>query len=93
VKKRILAWVLLVGFVLLLLNILLFRFYLELSSIVYIIIIVAFLLTGGNMFRHDGKHDEINENDLSGTGQNDRCGSDDQKDCGKNPTDRKDNEM
>ena len=48
-KKRIVAWVLLAGFVLLLLNILVFRFYWQLSAVAYFIIMFAFLLTNGRL--------------------------------------------
>ncbi len=42
--KRILAWVLLGGFVLLLLNVMFIKFYWELSMVIYLIIAFAFLL-------------------------------------------------
>lgn len=56
-KRRIIAWALLAGFVLLLLNILIFRFYLELCSAAYIIIVMAFVLTGGNLFSAKPEND------------------------------------
>jgi hypothetical protein len=46
-KRRIIAWILLIGFVLLLLNLLVFKVYLELFSILYIIIFVAFIFLQG----------------------------------------------
>jgi hypothetical protein len=42
--KKIMAWVLLAGFVLLLLNIMFFKYYLQLSLVVYIIISFGYLL-------------------------------------------------
>ncbi len=43
-KRRILAWVLLAGFVLLLLNIMFIKFYWQLSMVLYLLIAFAFLL-------------------------------------------------
>ncbi|NLL05058.1 MAG: hypothetical protein GX270_04560 [Clostridiaceae bacterium] len=43
-KKRIIAWVILIGFVLLILNILIFKKFLEASFIIYIAISAYFLL-------------------------------------------------
>jgi hypothetical protein len=43
-KKRVFAWVLLVCFIALLLNIVVFKFYWELSVVVYLFIIFTFLL-------------------------------------------------
>lgn len=57
-NKRVFAWILLIAFVLLLLNILVFRVYWELFMIVYIIIVVAFILSGGKLFRQDGSEDD-----------------------------------
>ncbi len=48
-KKRIFAWVLLAGFVLLILNLFVFKFYWQLSMVVYLIIVFAFLLTNGKL--------------------------------------------
>lgn len=48
-KKRILAWVLLIGFVLLIINLLTFRLYLEVSLIIYTIVALTFVfLNMGN---------------------------------------------
>lgn len=46
--KRVLAWILLVGFALLLANIMFFRFLLELSIMLYIVVAVVFLFTMSN---------------------------------------------
>ncbi len=43
--KRVLAWILLVGFVLLIVNILTFKFLLGPSVMVYILVVVLFLFT------------------------------------------------
>lgn len=47
--KRVFAWILLIGFVLLVLNILTFQFFLTQSIFVYIIVIVIFLFTNKPM--------------------------------------------
>jgi hypothetical protein len=43
--KRIMAWVLLVGFVFLLLNIAIFRFYWEISILIYLVVAIWFIFT------------------------------------------------
>lgn len=43
-KKRIIAWVLLAGFVFLILNILIFKIFTELSFLVYLVIVAYFVL-------------------------------------------------
>lgn len=43
--RRVFAWVLLIGFVLLLLNILFIGFYRTLSAFIYIVIALAFIFT------------------------------------------------
>jgi len=43
--RRIMAWILLAGFVLLLLNIIMFQYYLEVSILVYLIIAIWFIFT------------------------------------------------
>ncbi|MGI6669365.1 MAG: hypothetical protein ACOX4M_08345 [Acetivibrionales bacterium] len=58
--KRIIAWILLAGFVMLLLNLIVFRFYWQLSMAVYIIIFIAFVLTNGRLF--ETQYDEEQEN-------------------------------
>ncbi|MGE5615095.1 MAG: hypothetical protein ACM3XR_11900 [Bacillota bacterium] len=58
-KKRIIAWILLAGFVLLLLNLIIFRFYWQLSMIVYIVIVIAFVMTNGKLI--DIQDDNGNE--------------------------------
>ncbi len=47
-KRRILAWVVLAGFVLLLLNLIVIRFQWQLSLVIYLIIAFAFILTNGS---------------------------------------------
>lgn len=42
--KRIFAWVMLLGFVALLLNIIVFRFYWELSMVIYLFILFSYIL-------------------------------------------------
>lgn len=48
-KRRIFAWAILAGFILLLLNLIVFRFYWQLSMVVYLVIVVAFMLTNGKL--------------------------------------------
>jgi hypothetical protein len=48
-KRRIFAWVLLAGFVLLILNLIVFRFYWQLSMVAYLVIVFAFVLTNGRL--------------------------------------------
>jgi Ca2+/Na+ antiporter len=43
--RRVMAWILLVGFIFLLLNIVMFQYYLEASILVYLIIAVWFIFT------------------------------------------------
>lgn len=57
-KKRVIAWILLIGFVLLLLNLLVFKVYLDFFSIVYIIIFVAYIFLQGRLFDYDGSGHE-----------------------------------
>ena len=63
--KRILAWIILAGFVLLLLNIVIFKFYWQVSLAVYIVIIIFFVLTNGKLIVNDeaGKAEDEDDND------------------------------
>lgn len=61
--KRILAWVLLVGFVLLIVNILTFQFLLGPCTFVYIIIIVWFIFTNKPLSSKKDKSIETKESD------------------------------
>lgn len=63
--KRIFAWVLLVGFVLLILNLIVFRFYWQLSMVVYLVIVFAFLLTNGKLVKTK-ESDDPNSSDNRG---------------------------
>jgi hypothetical protein len=47
--KRVLAWIILIGFVLLLLNIAIFHFYWQVSLAVYVVIIIFFVLSNGKI--------------------------------------------
>jgi|GEM_PF-595230 len=47
--KRILAWIILGGFVLLLLNIAIFHFYWQICTAVYVVIIIFFVLSSGKI--------------------------------------------
>jgi len=60
--KRIIAWILLVGFVLLLVNILFIGFQLFISGMVYIIIAGIFLLTNKMGGRSHTENPEKEEN-------------------------------
>jgi hypothetical protein len=48
-NRRIIAWVLLIGFVLLLLNLIVFRYHWKLSMAVYLIIMLTYVFTGYRM--------------------------------------------
>ncbi len=52
-NKRVFAWILLIAFVLLLLNILIFRVYWEFFMVVYIIILFAFIFSKGKLFEQE----------------------------------------
>lgn len=43
--KRILAWTAILGFIFLILNLFFFRYYIELSTAIYIIIIIYFIFS------------------------------------------------
>lgn len=81
-KRRIFAWGILIGFVLLLLNLIVFRFYWQLSMVVYLVIVFAFLLTNGKLVNAQGK-DEGNGfqgsegNGFQGIEDNDTTSDDD----------------
>lgn len=49
--KRIFAWIMLAGFVMLILNLIVFRYYWQLSMAVYLIIFFAFIFTSGKLFQ------------------------------------------
>lgn len=44
IKRRIFAWIMLAAFILLLVNIFVFKYYLELSAVIYMIICLYFFL-------------------------------------------------
>jgi len=48
-RRRIIAWVLLLAFVLLVLNLLFFKVYMEFFSLVYIVIFVAYIFLQGRL--------------------------------------------
>lgn|GEM_PF-696020 len=50
-KRRIFAWVLLAGFLLLFLNVFIFKFYWQLSMTIYLIVAFAFLMYNGRAQR------------------------------------------
>lgn len=47
--KRIFAWAMLAGFVILMLNLIIFRYYWQLSMFIYLIIFFAFIFTNGKL--------------------------------------------
>ena len=63
-KRRIFAWILLAGFILLILNLIVFRVYWQLSMVVYLVIVFAFLLTNGKLLHTQGA-DDISNSDGS----------------------------
>ncbi len=64
-KKRIFAWILLGGFVLLILNLLVIRLYWKESMVVYLIIVFAFVLTNGNLANLVGGKNHYNFDDMN----------------------------
>lgn len=63
-KRRIFAWILLAGFILLILNLIVFRVYWQLSMVAYLVIVFAFLLTNGKLVHTQGA-DDISNSDGS----------------------------
>lgn len=65
--KRIMAWVLLIGFVFLIFNIIVFGFYWQLSVIIYLVIAFGFLFTNRresmNGARNNGYEGESSNGD------------------------------
>ncbi len=70
-KRRIFAWVLLAGFVLLLLNVMFIKFYWQLSMILYILIAVGFLLYNNRANRARDEEKLRNSIDSEADGMND----------------------
>ncbi|NLK86876.1 MAG: hypothetical protein GX279_05215 [Clostridiaceae bacterium] len=84
-KRRIIAWALLAGFVLLLLNVMFIKFYWQLSMVIYIIIAFAFLIYNSKATREreekismgDGSKDiDGTDSNLNVTGEMDGTESD-----------------
>jgi len=61
--KRVLAWILLAGFVLLLLNIMVFQYLLPQSIVVYLIIAVCFIFANKSMPTNKSKKVAENNNE------------------------------
>lgn len=70
--KRILAWIILVGFVLLLLNIAIFKFYWQASLAAYVVIVIFFVLTNGKIIpsQYNGAERSVPEDDVDGQDKN-----------------------
>ncbi len=76
--KRVLAWIILIGFVLLLLNIAIFHFYWQVCTAVYVVIIIFFVLSNGKIVpaQTEAGHAQANsgndadEPDIDGDGRN-----------------------
>jgi len=75
-KRRIIAWVLLLSFVLLLLNLIVFRFYWQLSMGVYLIIVFVFLITSRNKI-NTKEDDQFNQDDNNEQQDNEQQDKDD----------------
>lgn len=58
--KRVMAWVLLVGFLFLILNLIVIRFYWQLSMVVYLVIVFIFLFTNK---KGSSSHNTLDNND------------------------------
>ena len=67
--KKIMAWVLLAGFVQLLLNIMFFKYYLQLSLVVYIIISFGYLLYSSKARRAEDLARLRNKEEKEGNGE------------------------
>ncbi len=67
-KRRIFAWVLLVLFVLLLLNIIVFKVYWQLSMVIYLIIAFAFVFTAGRRTQSQHYDTDLNDNTSDSSG-------------------------
>lgn len=55
--KRIMAWVLLVGFLFLILNLIVIRFYWQISMVIYLVIVFIFLFTNKKRSSSDNTED------------------------------------
>lgn len=64
-NKRVFAWILLIAFVLLLLNIIVFRVYWEFFMVVYIIIVFAFIFSKGKLFQQEDDENVHKDSDKS----------------------------
>lgn len=62
-KRRIIAWVLLLSFVLLLLNLIVFRFYWQLSMGVYLIAVFTFLFTNKKVYLQQNERSNRDDSD------------------------------
>ena len=61
-KRRIFAWMLLALFLMLLLNIIVFRIYWQLSMVIYLVIAFAFILTEGRRTKPQ-YYEDFSDND------------------------------
>lgn len=59
--RRAIAWVLLLGFILLLLNLIVFRFYWQLSMGVYLIVVFTFIFTKKKVYLQ--QNEKLNRDD------------------------------
>jgi len=61
-KRKIIAWILLAGFVLLILNLIIFRIYWQVSMVIYLVIVFAFILTNGKLIKANDSTENTYEN-------------------------------
>jgi hypothetical protein len=94
--KRVLAWIILIGFVLLLLNIAIFHFFWQICLAVYVVIIIFFVLSNGKILpaQTETGHGQANgENNDAGAPDAAGEGMDTEEDGKENEKDNeKDNE-
>jgi len=82
-KRRIWAWTLLACFVLLLLNLLFFKFYWQLSLSIYVIIVFAFILYNGRAQRIQDAEKYFGKDADNDPGSEDSSSTDDSSAAGK----------
>ncbi len=70
--RRIGAWVAIVGFVFLILNLFWFKWYTELSAVIYIIIIVIYVLFFMGKNKREDELEKIKKESLAAKGEGDK---------------------
>lgn len=89
-KRRIIAWILLISFVLLLLNLLVFKVYMEFFSIVYIIIFVVYIFLQGRLLQPE---DSRIQSDKDSENTDREASAENEIDADKGSNDAADNDL